>query len=50
MDKGGLLQAELNIGHFDETDPDILGTLQERTCYMAIEDVVPDAKQATLPI
>lgn len=50
VDKGGLLHAELNIGHFDEADPDILGTLQERTCYMAIEDAIPNAGQATLPI
>ncbi|MGA0848955.1 MAG: hypothetical protein ACO3RX_03300, partial [Chthoniobacterales bacterium] len=37
VDKGGLLQADLNISRFDEADPEILGTLQERTCYMALE-------------
>ncbi len=47
VDKGGLLAAELNIGHFD---PDILGTLQERSCYMAIEDSPTDLSQARLPI
>jgi cytoskeletal protein CcmA (bactofilin family)/ribosomal protein S27E len=50
VDKGGLLQAELNIGRFDEADPEILGTLQERTCYMALEDAVLPQKQATLEI
>jgi cytoskeletal protein CcmA (bactofilin family)/ribosomal protein S27E len=50
VDKGGLLQAELNIGHFDEADPEILGTLQERACYMAIEDAPLGEKQATLEI
>ena len=50
VDKGGLLQAELNIGRFDEADPDILGTLQERTCYMALEDTPPGEKQAALEI
>jgi len=50
VDKGGLLQAELNIGRFDEADPEILGTLQERTCYMALEDAVLPQKQATLQI
>ena len=50
VDKGGLLQAELNIGRFDELDPEILGTLQERTCYMALEDAVLPQKQATLEI
>ena len=50
VDKGGLLQAELNIGRFDEADPEILGTLQERACYMAIEDKVLGARQATLEI
>lgn len=50
VDKGGLLQAELNIGRFDELDPGILGTLQERACYMALEDVTPGEKQANLLI
>ena len=50
VDKGGILQAELNIGRFDEADPEILGTLQERTCYMALEDAVLPQKQATLEI
>jgi cytoskeletal protein CcmA (bactofilin family)/ribosomal protein L37AE/L43A len=50
VDKGGLLQAELNIGRFDEADPEILGTLQERTCYMALEEAVLPQKQATLGI
>jgi cytoskeletal protein CcmA (bactofilin family) len=50
VDKGGLLQAELNIGRFDEADPEILGTLQERTCYMALEETVLPQKQATLEI
>ena len=50
VDKGGLLQAELNIGRFDEQDPEILGTLQERACYMALEDAVPEPKQAALEI
>jgi len=50
VDKGGLLQAELNIGRFDEADPEILGTLQERACYMAIEDAPLSQKQATLEI
>lgn len=38
VDKGGLLQADLNVGRFDEINPDILGTLQERTCYMALQE------------
>lgn len=50
VDKGGLLQAELNIGRFDEANPEILGTLQERTCYMALEEAVLPQKQATLQI
>ncbi len=50
VDKGGLLQADLNIGRFDEQDPSILGTLQERACYMALEDAPPGEKQATLEI
>jgi len=50
VDKGGLLQADLNIGQFDEENPDLLGTLQERTCYMALEDVAPPPSQATLPL
>jgi hypothetical protein len=50
VDKGGLLQAELNIGRFDELDPEILGTLQERACYMALEDITLGEKQATLEI
>jgi len=50
VDKGGLLQADLNIGQFDEDNPDLLGTLQERTCYMALEDVAPPPSQATLPL
>lgn len=50
VDKGGLLQAELNIGRFDEADPEILGSLQERTCYMALEDAVLPQKQTTLEI
>jgi cytoskeletal protein CcmA (bactofilin family) len=50
VDRGGLLQAELNIGRFDEADPDLLGTLQERTCYMALEEAVLPQKQATLEI
>ena len=50
VDKGGLLQAELNIGRFDEADPEILGTLQERTCYMALEDAVLPQKQAMMEI
>ena len=50
VDKGGLLQAELNVGRFDEENPELLGTLQERTCYMALEDAVPEQTQATLPI
>ena len=50
VDKGGLLQAELNIGRFDETNPEILGTVQERACYMALEDTPPGEKQATLQI
>jgi len=50
VDKGGLLQAELNIGHFDEIDPGVLGTPQERSCYMALEDAPPDVKQASLKI
>jgi len=50
VDKGGLLAAELNIGRFDELDPELLGTLQVRTCYMALEDVAPEITQADLPI
>ena len=50
VDKGGLLQADLHISRFDEADPEILGTLQERTCYMALEDAVLPQKQATLEI
>lgn len=50
VDKGGLLQADLNIGRFDELDPNILGTPQERACYMALEDVVLGQKQAMLEI
>ena len=50
VDKGGLLHAELNISRFDEADPDVLGTPQERACYMALEDVVLPQKQATLEI
>lgn len=50
VDKGGLLQAELNIGRFDETEPETLGSLQERTCYMALEEAVLPQKQATLEI
>lgn len=50
VDKGGLLQAELNVGRFDEADPEILGSLQERTCYMALEEAVLPQKQATLEI
>jgi cytoskeletal protein CcmA (bactofilin family) len=50
VDKGGLLQAELNIGRFDEANPEILGTVQERACYMALEDMLPGEKQATLQI
>lgn len=50
VDKGGLLQAELNIGRFDEQDPAILGTPQERACYMAIEDILLPEKQASLQI
>jgi cytoskeletal protein CcmA (bactofilin family) len=50
VEKGGLLQAELNIGRFDEADPSILGTPQERACYMAIENKVLGAQQATLEI
>ena len=50
VDKGGLLQAELNIGRFDERDPEILGTLQERACYMALEDAAPEPRQAALEI
>jgi cytoskeletal protein CcmA (bactofilin family) len=50
VDKGGLLQAELNIGRFDEVNPEILGTVQERACYMALEDTPPGEKQATLQI
>jgi cytoskeletal protein CcmA (bactofilin family) len=50
VDKGGLLQAELNIGRFDEDDPEILGTLQERACYMALEAITLGEKQATLEI
>lgn len=50
VDKGGLLQAELNIGRFDEANPEILGTVQERACYMALEEMLPGEKQATLQI
>lgn len=50
VDKGGLLHAELNISRFDEADPDVLGTPQERACYMALEDIVLPQKQATLEI
>lgn len=50
VDKGGLLQAELNIGRFDEQDPEILGTLQERACYMALEEAAPEPQQAALQI
>lgn len=50
VDKGGLLQAELNIGRFDEANPDLLGTVQERACYMALEETPPGEKQATLEI
>ncbi len=50
VDKGGLLQAELNIGRFDEIDPSILGTEQERACYMALESKVLESQQATLEI
>jgi cytoskeletal protein CcmA (bactofilin family) len=50
VDKGGLLQAELNISRFDEANPELLGTLQERACYMALEDAPPGEKQATLQI
>lgn len=50
VDRGGLLQADLNIGRFDEANPEILGTVQERACYMAIEDALPGEKQATLQI
>ncbi|MFM7373902.1 MAG: polymer-forming cytoskeletal protein, partial [Chthoniobacterales bacterium] len=50
VDKGGLLQAELNIGRFDEANPEILGTVQERACYMALEDTPLGEKQATLRI
>ncbi|MBU3666020.1 MAG: polymer-forming cytoskeletal protein [Chthoniobacterales bacterium] len=50
VDKGGLLQAELNIGRFDEQDPEILGTLQERACYMALEEAAPAPQQASLQI
>ena len=50
VDKGGLMQAELNVGRFDEANPEILGTLQERTCYMALEDAVLPQQQATLQI
>jgi|SanBayMetagenome_1026888.scaffolds.fasta_scaffold01851_4 cytoskeletal protein CcmA (bactofilin family) len=50
VDKGGLLQADLNISRFDEADPEVLGTLQERTCYMALENAVLPQKQATLEI
>jgi cytoskeletal protein CcmA (bactofilin family) len=50
VDKGGLLQADLNIGRFDELEPDILGTPQERVCYMALEDAVLPVEQSTLEI
>ncbi len=50
VDKGGLLHADLNIGRFDELDPGILGTPQERACYMAIEDTTLHQKQALLEI
>jgi cytoskeletal protein CcmA (bactofilin family) len=50
VDKGGLMQAELNVGRFDEVNPKILGSLQERTCYMALEEAVLPQQQATLQI
>jgi cytoskeletal protein CcmA (bactofilin family)/uncharacterized Zn finger protein (UPF0148 family) len=50
VDKGGLLQAELHISRFDEADPSILGTEQERACYMALESKVLNTQQATLEI
>ena len=50
VDRGGLLQADLNIGRFDEADPSILGTPQERACYMALEDITLQQKQAVLEI
>lgn len=50
VDKGGLLQAELNIGRFDELDPEVLGTPQERACYMALEDATFGQQQAMLEI
>ena len=50
VDKGGLLQADLNVGRFDEANPDILGTLQERTCYMALQDPAPEPSQENLPL
>lgn len=50
VDKGGLLHADLNIGRFDELDPGILGTPQERSCYMAIEETTLDQQQAMLEI
>lgn len=49
VDKGGLLQAELNVGRFDEDNPDLMGTLQERTCYMALQDAAAAPPQAPLP-
>lgn len=50
VDRGGLLDAELNIGRFDERDPELLGTPQERACYMALEDTPLDQEQAMLEI
>ncbi len=50
VDKGGLLHADLNIGRFDEESPNLLGTPQERACYMAIEDTVLHPEQTTLQI
>lgn len=50
VDRGGLLHADLNIGRFDELDPNLLGTPQERACYMAVEDTVLNPEQATLQI
>lgn len=50
VDRGGLLQADLNIGRFDEDDPGILGTAQERACYMALEEAPNGEKQTLLEI
>lgn len=50
VDKGGLLHADLNIGRFDEQSPHLLGTPQERACYMAIEDTIFNPQQTTLGI